>query len=206
MTNLFVVFVAAFLLPLMFHSWRVAIFGLGIQGFLLGLILLATHELSAMTVLEAVNLFLVRALLVPWLLFRGMGKYQMDPNFSLIKKHASQWFLAFIIVVLGSFFGRVMSPDDSLEAFQVGTAAIAILTSFLVLANQNHAIGQIVGVITFEGGLTLVELLSPHAMPLPVYLGISIVFVCLLLTLIDYINKLKSSAPDDDFIEGEIVL
>lgn len=206
MTNLFVVFVAAFLVPLMFHSWRVAVLGLGAQGFLLGLILLATHEFSAATALEAANLFVVRAFLVPWLLLRSMGKFEMSTSFSLIRKNISQWLIAFTIVVIGSLFGRWMAPDDSLEAFQVGSAAIAILISMLVLANQHHAIGQIIGVITFESGLTLVELLSPHAMPATVRVGISILFVCLLFTLIDYINKLKLTQNDDDRLEDGIVL
>lgn len=206
MTNLFVVFVAAFLLPLIFHSWRVAVLALGVQGFLLGLILLATHEMSPATMIEASNLFFVRAIVVPWILLRCMGRYKMESDFSLIKKSAGQWTFALIIVVLGTVFGRMMAPEDPLESFQVGTAAIAILTSFLILANQQHMIGQIVGVITFEGGLTLVELLSPHAMPLPVYLGISTVFLCLLFTFADYVTKMKSTVSTDDTFEDGIVL
>lgn len=206
MTNLFVLFVAAFLLPLMFHSWRVAVFGLGVQGFVLGLILLATHERSIMLVVEAGNLFIVRAVLVPWLLLRSMGNIQLEPSFSLIKKSFAQWFLIFLIILAGSIFGRFLSPDDSIQAFQVGTAAIAILTGFLILANQRHVIGQVVGVITFEGGLTLVELLSKHAIPLEVYSIISIVFIFLLLTLVDFINKFKITSRQDDLLIDGIVL
>lgn len=206
MTNLFILFVAAFLLPLMFHSWRVAVFGLGVQGFVLGLILLATHDRSLMLFVEAGNLFIVRAVVVPWLLFRSMGKVQLEPSFSLIRKSFSQWLLAFLIILTGSIFGRFMSPDDSIQAFQVGTAAIAILTGFLILANQRHVIGQVVGVITFEGGLTLVELLSKHAIPLEVYTGISIVFILLVLTLVDFINKFKITSREDELLEDGIVL
>ncbi len=206
MTNLFVLFVAAFLLPLMFHSWRVAVFGLGVQGFVLGLILLATHERSLMLFVEAGNLFIVRAVVVPWLLFRSLGNVQLEASFSLIRKSFSQWFLAFLIILTGSIFGRFMSPEDSIQAFQVGTAAIAILTGFLILANQRHVIGQVVGVITFEGGLTLVELLSKHAIPLEVYTGISIVFILLVLTLVDFIKKFKITSREDDLLEDGIVL
>lgn len=206
MTNLFVLYVAAFLLPLMFHSWRVAVFGLGVQGFVLGLILLATHEPSLMLYVEAANLFIVRTVLVPWVLFRSMGKVDLEPSFSLIKKSVSQWFLAFLIIVTGSIFGRFMAPEDSIQAFQVGTAAIAILTGFLILANQRHVIGQVVGVITFEGGLTLVELLSKHAMPLKVYVLISIVFILLVLTQVDFIIKFKTRSREDGLLEDGIVL
>lgn len=210
MTNFFVIYVAAFLLPLMFHSWRIAVLGLGVQGFVLGLILLATHDQSWMTFIEAINLFLFRALLVPWLLFRSMRRVEMAADFTLIKKSFSQWFFAFLIILIGSLFGRFMAPGNSLEAFQVGTATIAILTGFLILANQRHVIGQVVGIITFEGGLTLVELLSQHVMPLEVYIGISIVFMILLLTLVDFVNRFKNlphaAHASEESLEDGIVL
>jgi len=159
-----------------------------------------------MLVVEAGNLFIVRAVLVPWLLLRSMGNIQLESSFSLIKKSFAQWFLIFLIILAGSIFGRFLSPDDSIQAFQVGTAAIAILTGFLILANQRHVIGQVVGVITFEGGLTLVELLSKHAIPLEVYSIISIVFIFLLLTLVDFINKFKITSRQDDLLIDGIVL
>ncbi len=210
MTNLFVVYAAAFLLPLIFHSWRIALWGLGVQGFVLGLILLATHDYSIMTGVEAVNLFVLRAILVPWLLLRSMRGARIAADFTLIKKNLSQWFIVVMIVVAGAFFGRVMAPADSQEAFQVGTAAIAILAGILILANQRHVIGQAVGIITFEGGLTLVELLSQHAMPLEVYVGISIVFTLLLLTLAGFIRRFRENPQhvptSDQSTENGIVL
>lgn len=210
MTNLFVIYVAAFLLPLMFHSWRVAVLGLGVQGFVLGVILFATHDRSLMTGLEAVNLFFIRAFLVPWLLLRSMRRVEMASDFTLIKKSFTQWFFVLMIILIGLLFGRFMAPDDSVQAFQAGTAAIAILTGFLILANQRHVIGQVVGIITFEGGLTLVELLSQHAMPLEVYVGISIVFVMLLLTLVDFVTRFKDSlhaahTPQESLEDGIVL-
>ena len=67
-------------------------------------------------------------------------------------------------------------------------------------------IGQVVGVITFEGGLTLVELLSKHAMPLEVYVGISIVFIVLILTLVQFVNSFKNMPSEGDSLEDGIVL
>ena len=165
--------------------------GLGVQGCLLGLILVEHHHpWSGELLFEYANLFVIRGLFVPWLLFRSMRGHDTPGSFSLISKNLVQWVLAFLLVVVAFVFGDKLAPDDSLEALQVGTAAGATLIGLLVLSNQTHPLGQTVGLLTFEGGVTLVELLSPHAMPLPVYLGVSLVFVVFVVTCGQYLNRL----------------
>ncbi len=205
MTNLFIAYVAAFLLPMLFHSWRVAVIGLGFQGILLGMICIATHELSSSIILEAICLFAIRGTLVPWVLFQRMRGHELPANFSLINKSLWQWILAVLLVVLAFMFGSRMSEGGTSEALQVGVAASAILVGLLVLANQTHPLGQIVGLLTFEGGLTLVELLSPHAMPLPVYAMVSLVFVAFLLTSGQYLTKLVA-ITEEDSLKNRITL
>lgn len=194
MTNIYIAFVAAFLLPLLFHSWRVAVISLGIQGILMGLILLYTHERSASMALEAINLFVVRGVVVPWILFRAMKNVPMPPDFTLIRKSVLQWLIAFALVGLAFTFGWKMSLKNPLEAIQLGTATAAILLSMHVLANQSHPLAQVVGLLTFEGGITLIELLSPHAMPLYAFVGVSLVYVVLILTCAHYLPLLAISA------------
>lgn len=207
MTNLFIAYVAAFLLPLMFHSWRVAVIGLGVQGALLGLILAAHHNPWSLSLFcEYANLFVVHALFVPWFLFRSMRGHETASDFSLIAKNLVQWVGAFLLVALAFIFGSKVSPEDSLESLQVGTAAAAILIGLLVLSNQTHSLGQIVGLLTFEGGVTLVELLSPHAMPLSVFLGISLVFVILVLTCGQYLGQLLSMPANGEEAEEKATL
>lgn len=210
MTNLFVVYVAAFFLPLLFHSWRVAVWGLGVQGFLLGLILAEHHHPWSWELLfEYANLFLVHGVFVPWFLFRSMRGHETSTDFTLISKNLVQWVLAFLLVTVAFVFGDMMAPEDSLEALQVGTAAGAILIGLLVLANQTHPLGQIVGLLTFEGGVTLVELLSPHAMPLPVHFGISLVFVVFVVTCGQYLTRLLAMphvSEDSEYAEEKVTL
>lgn len=207
MTNLFIAYVAAFFLPLLFHSWRVAVLGLGAQGCLLGLILAEHHHPWTWGLLcEYASLFLIRGGFVPWFLFRSMRGYDTPSNFSLVSKNLVQWVLAFMLVVVAFVFGSKLAPDDSLEAFQVGTAAGAILIGLLVLSNQTHPLGQIVGLLTFEGGVTLVELLSPHAMPLPVYLGVSLVFVLFVVTCGQYVNRLLAIPHGSTDSTGKVTL
>lgn len=205
MTNLFIAYVAAFLLPMLFHSWRVAVIGLGVQGMVLGMICIGTHDFSQSVLLEAIALFAIRGVLVPWFLFKTMRGHELPTSFSLIKKSLSQWTTAALLVVLAFMFGSKMSDEGTSEALQVGVAASAILIGMLVLANQNHPLGQIVGLLTFEGGLTLVELLSPHAMPLPVYAMVSLVFVAFLFTSGQYLTKI-AAVTEDDSLKNRISL
>jgi hydrogenase-4 membrane subunit HyfE len=207
MTNLCIAYVAAFFLPLLFHSWRVAVLGLGVQGLLLGMILAAHHHpWTSQLVFEYASLFLIRAVFVPWSLFRGMQGHEMPSDFSLISKNLIQWMIAFLLLVEAFVFGGKMSPGDPHEALQVGTAAGSILIGMLVLANQTHPLGQIIGLFMFEGGITLVELLSPHAMPFPVSIGVSLVVVVFVLTCGQFLGRLLTVSPDLEDVEDKFVL
>lgn len=205
MTNLLIIYVATFFLPVLFPSWRVAVMGLGVQGLLLALIVIARpphtadHAASPLSdptlMVEFVSSLLIRAVFVPYYLVRKMRGEQTSSDFVLVQKSLPRWFFAFALLGVAFLFGRRMSPDDSQEALQVGTAAAAILTGLLILTNQHHPIGQIVGLLVFEGGVTLVELLSSHAMPLSVELGVSLVFVILVLTCGQYLKKILTLPP-----------
>jgi len=201
MTNLFIAYVAAFFLPTLFRSWRVAVLGLGVQGFLLALILAVGHEHWSWSVaFEFASLFLIRAVFVPWYLSHRMRNFDTTSDFPLISKDLFQWMLAFGLLAVAFLFGRKMSPHDPQEALQVGTAAGSILIGLQILANQNHPLGQIVGLFTFEGGVTLVELLSPHAMPFPVSVGVSLVTLVFVLVCGQYLSQILAIPPGSDAI------
>ncbi|MDB5389883.1 MAG: hypothetical protein JWM11_5529 [Planctomycetaceae bacterium] len=210
MTNLFIAYVAAFTLPLLFHSWRVAVLGLAIQGILLSQILTARltehHAWSPQLVFEFASLFLIRAVFVPWSLFRWMKTHEMTNDFSLISKSLIQWMIAFLLLVAAFMFGNKMAPSDPHEALQVGSAAGSILIGLLVLANQTNPLGQIVGLLMLEGGITLVELLSPHAIPFPVSIGVSLVVVVLVLTCGQFLTRLLAITPGSDDAEKQVLL
>ncbi len=190
MTNLFVAYVATYFLPLLFLSWRVAVIGLGLQGVLLAMLLAAHHgEWSWSGALELASLLAIRAVFVPWYLYHLMHDHDLAEDFALISKNLAQWMFAFLLLVIAFSFGVSMSPDDPEEALQVGTATGSILVAMLILANQRHPLGQIIALLNFEGGVTLVELLSPHAVPPLVGVGISLTFVVFVLTCGPYLRR-----------------
>jgi hydrogenase-4 membrane subunit HyfE len=196
MTNLCILYVAAVVLPVLFHSWRVAVLALGVQGFLLALILTGHESFSWAVAFEVTSLLLIRAVFIPWYLHYRMRGSDTTRAFSLISKNLLQWILTFGLLAIAFLFGRTMSPDDPHEALQVGTATVSILIGLQILANQNHPLGQIIGLFTFEGGVTLVELLSSHAMPFPISVGVSLVTVIFVLVCGEYLTRIIAIDPE----------
>lgn len=207
MTNLIICYVAAFFVPLLFRSRRVAVMGLGVQGILLASILAVGHyeTFSWQEAFEFASLMLIRSVFVPWYLFQQMKSYESAPSFALVSKGLTHWLLAFGLLALAFFFASKVAPDDPHETLQVGAAAGSLLIGLLILASQNHPLAQIIGLFTFEGGITLVELLSPHAMPFPVSIGVSLVTVTLSVICGQYLRQLLALPQDSEVAHSEEV-
>lgn len=205
MNDLFLAFVAAFFVPLLFQSWRVAIWGLAIQGVLLSVIpaVHLQHEWSPQVVFECVTMFCLRGVLAPWYLSRRAAPELKVLQFSLIGKNLFQWASAAILLTIAFMLGGKLAPDDPVEAQQVGTAAGCILIGMLILSNQTNRLGQAIGLLTIESGMALVELLSPHAMPFPVSVGVNVVYVALLLTIGIYLKHAPTTSSERPLDDGK---
>jgi hydrogenase-4 membrane subunit HyfE len=197
MTELFVIYVASFLVPLLFRSWRIAIWGLAVQGIILGVIFAAHHrEWTAVHFLEYLFLFVGRGVLFPWYLFRCMKRSKYQSDFALIHENLFVWMMALALLIMAFAFGNQMAPESSEQAWQFGTAAASVLIGMLILCNQSHRLGQIVGLLTLEGGLTLTEFLSPHEMPFVVTIGVSAVIAVFVYTCGQYLlSQVTFSQP-----------
>lgn len=204
MTNLFIVYLAAVVVPAFFLSWRVAVLGLGLQGLMLSFVLVAGHGLDSPAVLvEFVCLLLIRAVFVPWYLFKKTDPKSTPRNFSLVGPTLWQRSMVVLLTAVGFVMGPAMGQGDTRETVQIGTAAASLFVGMLMVANQGQPAAQLVGLVTFEGGVTLVEMLSPHAMPFPVLLGGAAIDVFFVLTLGQYLARFLEMAPPGDTAERE---
>ncbi len=204
MTNLFIMYLAAVLVPAFFPSWRVAVFGLGVQGLMLSFVLVVGHDIESPEVfVEFVCLLLIRAVFVPWYLFQKYDPKSIPRDFSLVGTTLWQRSLVISLTVAGFVMGLAMGQGDTRETVQIGTAASSLLVGMLMVANQRQPAAQLVGLVTFEGGVTLVELLSPHAMPFPVLLGVTAIDVFFVLTLGQYLARFAEMAPPGGTTERE---
>ena len=204
MTNLIILYVAAILVPLLFASWRVAVVGLGMQGLVLSIILVIGHGFnSAANIVEFLSLFLIRAVFVPWYLFRMSGRKDQPADFSLAGKSLTHRSLVLLLLGIGFVMGYVMDRQNPKEAIQIGAALSSFLLGMLMIANQKQPMAQLIGLFTFEGGVTLVELLSSHAMPFPVQLGVSAIDVLFVLTCGEYLTRFQTLAWESDTLPGK---
>lgn len=193
MSDLFVAFAAAFFVPLLFQSSKVAILGLAVQGILLSMVPAThVHTWNAQLLLECISLFILRGIVAPWMIYRGAQSTLKGKDFSLIGKNIFQWSIAALLMAAAYYLGQHLAPESAEESLQVGTAAGCILIGMLVLSNQTNRLGQAIGLLTIESGMALVELLSPHAMPFSVSIGVNLVYIILLVTLRIYLKNPSS--------------
>lgn len=199
MTNLFLVYGASLVVPLLFPSWRLAVLALALRGLILAMVLSFGHEPGSVAfAAELLALVAIRGVFTPWYLFRQSREMAAQGPFHLVDP--SLWPFAFAVglVGLGFALGVSVAGQDSREALQVGTAASSILVGMLLLANQRHHGAQLVGLFTFEGGVTMVELLSPHPIPFPVQIGVSLIDLLFVVTCGQYLARLATMRPRTD--------
>lgn len=205
MINLLMVYLCALAFPLLFSSWRVALLGLSAQGIILGVILHGGHgSVSGSEALEYLNFWIVRTCLVPFILFRQMRRAAPLSNFFLIPPNFVQWMVTGSLIAMSYMFGERLSPNNDVEAVHIGTATASILVGMLILSNQTQPIGQVIGLLTIEQGFALVELLSQHPMPVAGHIGVSLIFLLLLLVCGYFVRRLHASGAESagDDLDG----
>ena len=162
MSTALVVFVLVLLLPLFLASWRVSLVGLASQGAIMAW--LAYDRDGVTTVADGVRLVdlgLVRAAIVPALLYRVMAARRADARNDVIAPNLVSWALALTAVLVGFRFAAHMPLPDAERPF-VAAAAAALLLAMLVLASSERVFSQVVGVFRFENALALFELSRPE--------------------------------------------
>src|SRR5690606_7507191 len=115
-----------------------------------------------------------RALLVPWLLRRALGK-SAQARKSLMPSNLFAWGAAITLTILAFRFGD--GTGGNLRALTLGVIAAIVMIAFLILATNREPGAQLVALLFMENALMLFESLMPAPWPLPVHLGLSGVYV-----------------------------
>ncbi|MCK9260352.1 MAG: hypothetical protein M0P63_11395 [Azoarcus sp.] len=170
-----ILYLAATVVPVFFSRVAAAPTWLSLQGLALCWIGLSGHEgLSAHAVLAGLEVLLVRALLVPWLLRRALGK-SAQARKSLMPSNLFAWGAAITLTILAFRFGD--GTGGNLRALTLGVIAAIVMIAFLILATNREPGAQLVALLFMENALMLFESLMPAPWPLPVHLGLSGVYV-----------------------------
>ena len=175
MTVPLVLCLIATVIPVFFSKISSAPSWLGLHALALGWITLHGEEtLSLHTVLVSLEILLVRAILVPYLLRRALRR-QPAARHNLMPSNLFTWIIAVVLIIFAFKFGDGARADA--RALTLGVVAATVVTAFLVLATNPEPKAQLVAVLFMENALALFETLMPEPWPLAVHLAISAVYI-----------------------------
>ena len=206
MIFLLIIFCLAVVVSLFFVSWRIAIWAIAVEALMTGFILIRFEDLDSWAVrIQILDLLLFRSLIIPIYLIGVLQKFQMptqingqtNDEFNTIPPNFIIWTMA-LALWIGSFtLGHSIFPSELQSALHFGTAIATILIGLFILSNQSSPVGQIIGLLTFESGIILSELMPSHHEQWPIQLGLSVIFlwsVRLSWKFLQYFSSLENSS------------
>lgn len=159
MTGLLLAFEIVLLVPLFVGTWRTSLLGLSLQGVLMAWMTFrhgASPSLDA--ALTGIDLVLVRALLVPLLLYRTQRQRHAPRRNEVVPPTLLSWVVALALVLMAFRLADFLAPAEGEQQMLVATSASAVLLAFLVLATRTAPFSQMIGVLRLEYAIALFEL------------------------------------------------
>jgi hydrogenase-4 membrane subunit HyfE len=197
MTYLLIGFLIVILAPLFMPTWRTNIWGLALQGFLLTWMAVKhTSVDSASGVILVADLFMVRTVLAPRLLYRTLAAQHASQRGAIVPLGLFSWALIGVIIFAGFHFaGNVLSVNAP-EYRHLAIVTIGIMLGMLVLATQRSLMSQASGLLRIENAIVLFELMSPHHFPALIQFGVSAVFLLTVLLFNHFLRDESQNVPD----------
>jgi hydrogenase-4 component E len=158
------------------------------------------HEGATELVVVAFLVFVLKAVVLPWVLARGAAATGLQRDESRLNPTS-----ALIVVALLAVLAYVVaSPlvadraDPALRAVPVGIALVLI--GFLQLVTRLRALSQLVGFLLLDNGIAVVAFLTAGGVPLVVELGVSldVLLVVLILQVLTSRIQVKFGRADLD--------
>lgn len=165
-----------------------------VQGWLLGLTLLAVHEHRDLRVwVIAIAAVALKGVLIPALLLRALRTAGIRREVEPLIGFVSSLLLAGMGTGAAVLFARTLPLAPGHEDSLVVPAALAtVLAGFLLLTTRRKAITQVVGYLTLENGIFLFGLTLVEAMPFLVEIGVMldvVVGIFVMGIVVDHINR-----------------
>lgn len=175
MTLPLILCLVATVIPVFFSRVSATPVWLCIQALTLAWITAAGEEtMSLHAWISIVEIVLVRALLVPYLLYRAIRK-TFPARLSVMPSNLFAWGVAITLIILAFKFGDGARAD--FRALTLGVVAATAMIAFLILATNHEPAAQLVAVLFMENALALFESLMPESWPLPVHVALSGVYI-----------------------------
>lgn len=142
--------------------------------------------------ISIVEILLIRALLVPYLLYRAIRK-TTQARLSVMPSNLFAWAVAITLIILAFKFGDGARAD--FRALTLGVVAATTMIAFLILATNHEPAAQLVAVLFMENALALFESLMPESWPLPVHMAVSGVYILTVLVGSWLVREHSVAAP-----------
>ncbi len=197
---LLVAILIAVIAPLFARTWRVMFRMLGLQGLLLAIIAyqnLGQHGDDIAVWVLIADLVVLRGLFVPYFLHRMVAGRVRSSELELVPSNLVFWGIAVFIVITALWFGFKIPPVDTLPSLHLGVALTAVLLGLYVLTLQTRPIGQVIGAVTIENGVVLLELLLKHHVALPVELALTGVFLMSIIAFGVLLRRLETAEANE---------
>jgi hydrogenase-4 component E len=174
--SIFILVVVVDLFLLASSRLNAAIRGVAFQGALLSVlpVLIATAEHNPLhTFALAVGALIVKALLIPWLLFRAIREAAIRREMEPIVGFVPSMVLGAAGVALAFVFSRGLPlPTAEQHTFLVPTALSTVWTGLLLVVARKKAVTQVMGFLVLENGVFVFGMLLTGIMPTMVEAGV----------------------------------
>jgi hydrogenase-4 component E len=153
-----------------------AIRAVALQGALLSLLTLllasAAHDLGHVLLLAG-GAFAIKAVLIPWLMFRAIREAAIRREVEPIVGYVPSMILGGAGVVLSFAFSRGLPlPTPEMHPFLVPTALATVWTGLLLVVSRRKAVTQVLGFLVLENGVFVFGQLLADIMPVMVEAGV----------------------------------
>ncbi|CAG4884511.1 Formate hydrogenlyase [Georgfuchsia toluolica] len=164
----FIMLAQARMMPLIFtFAW---------QGLLLAMVSVLTAIASKHPELyvSAALTFILKVVLIPWLLYRLSIKLNMQYDAEAIE-HPTLLLLGGVVLVIFSYFvAQSIIHLSGLATRNTIAVSIAIeLLGMLLMCVRKSAVAQVIGFMSMESGIFFAAVVSTYGMPLIVELGVA---------------------------------
>ncbi|CCH76745.1 Hydrogenase subunit [Nostocoides japonicum T1-X7] len=132
----------------------------------LAAVVAAGRDVPELYVLAVVS-FLMKAVIVPWLILRLLRDASAEIAGSGVLSVASEVLLAIVVAAFGFFTVNTLDiHSDVLPATALSVAFAVVLVAFVLIIMRRDVVSQAVGFFSLENGVSMVSLVVAAGMPL----------------------------------------
>jgi hydrogenase-4 component E len=136
--------------------------------------MVATMNMEMHLFFSAALTFLLKALVIPWMLHRMVRRLELNRHVDAIERHALVLMAAVALVIFSYWLVLpIVQQEFGFLRNIIAVSLAAVLVGLLMMIARQQALLQVIGFMSIENGLFLTAVSATRGMPLVVELGIA---------------------------------